>query len=97
MIESILAFGLAAVVVVRCVCILHDMSFANRGRAYLIWLAFGLSYAVLCVAALGAAAHIAEGTGNAGDWLWLIASSGLIAFDRRSRIKTMMRGEAAQT
>lgn len=97
MMAGAIAFVLATIVVVRCVCVLHGMSFANRGRAYLIWLAFGLSYAVLCVAALGAAAHIAEGTGNAGDWLWLIASSGLIAFDRRSRIKTMMRGEAAQT
>lgn len=78
-----LAWTLAAVVAVRCVCVLHGMSPRTRTKHYATWLGFGLAYAVLCVAALGSAAHITEGTATAGDWLWLLASCGLIAFDRR--------------
>lgn len=75
---------LALVVMVRCVCVLHGMNYRRRTRNYVGWFGFGLSYAVLCIAAGGAALHIYQGAGYWGDWLWLLSSTGLIAFDRRA-------------
>lgn len=92
MIVDILAISLATVIAVRCIRVCHNMKVSDRRCSYPRWAAFGLSYALLCVAALGAAAHILEGHGNPGDWLWLCSSAGLILFDRRTN-----RAKTAQT
>lgn len=82
-VHIVVALILAVTVVVRCVCVIADMKFKSRTRAYCPWAGFGISYALLCVAAAGSFFHIAEGAAVLGDWLWLVASAGLIAFDRR--------------
>lgn len=83
---NVLAVALAAVIAIRCVRVIHNMNPSKRnGIGYFHWLAFGISYGVLCIAAIGAALHICNGTGIIGDWLWLGASTGLILFDRRAR------------
>lgn len=84
-VTGVLAVVLAAVVMVRCVCVIHDMHPRFAGH-YGAWLGYGLSYAVLCVAAGASAARIVEGPGCITDWLWLTASTGLIAFDRRKAV-----------
>ena len=83
---SYLAGALSVVIVIRCIRVLSNMEFKNRMSHYLQWFGFGLSYCLLCIAALGAVVHIIEGAGNPGDWLWLCSSAGLIICDRRKRI-----------
>lgn len=80
-----LALFLALIIALRCVRVIYHMDFKQRAIPYLQWLGFGVSYALLTVASLGAAVHILQGQGNPGDWGWLTASAGLILFDRRSR------------
>lgn len=80
-----LAWVLAVTIAVRCFCVLHKMDMHSRRCSYGWFLAFGLSYATLMIAALGAAIHISEGHGITGDWLFLLASAGMIVFDRRRR------------
>ena len=82
---NLLALFMAAVILVRAVCVLHGMDFKTRSRNYVMWLLFGCSYIALAVAGLGSALQIFEDRGNVGDWLWLFASFGLIVFDRRAR------------
>ena len=80
-----LALFMALIIAFRCVRVIYHMDYKRRGVPYWRWLGFGVSYAVLSIAALGSALHILQGQGMPGDWLWLIASAGLISFDRRAR------------
>lgn len=82
------AIGMAIVVAGRCCWVINHLNWRDRGRAYLPWLAFGASYALLAVCALGAAVQIVDGRAAAGDWMWLAASCGLIVFDRRKKVAT---------
>jgi len=85
---ALVAVGLAAIVLGRCAWVINHLSWRHRGRPYPAWLAFGLSYALLAICACGSAAQIVVGRAGAGDWLWLLASAGLIVFDRRGRVAT---------
>lgn len=82
---GVVAGGLSVIIAFRCIRVIHNMDLRHRSVSYWRWALFGLSYAVTCIAALGAAAHIIENHGNAGDWMWLSAGAGLILFDRRKR------------
>lgn len=81
--KSAVALALAGVIVARCVSVINCMHLRGRDRPYMPWLMFGGCYSLLAMASLGSAAHIIEGYGTAGDWIWLCASCGLIVFDRR--------------
>lgn len=88
MIAVWVAVGLFGVILVRCALVVNALRFADRGgRSWLAWELFGLSYCVLVLAAGGAMWQIVHRCGDLGDWLWLIASAGLIAFDRRQKWK----------
>lgn len=78
----------AGLIAWRVTSVLNHLDFRNRQHAYWRWLLFGLSYSVLLVAALGSTVQILEGRALIGDWLWLLASTGLILFDRRASRKT---------
>ena len=84
-VAKVLFWAMAAVVAFRCFRVILHMNMRQRTAHYLKWLLFGLSYGVLMVAALGAAWHISTNQGTGGDALFLIASAGLIIFDRRRR------------
>lgn len=80
-----LAGALFGVVLVRCAIVCNALRLADRGgRSYLAWEAYGLSYCLLVLAAGGSALQIVNGRHGLCDWLWLLASAGLIAFDRRA-------------
>lgn len=83
-----LAVAMGALILARCAWVVNTLHPAARDRPYLPWLAFGVSYALLAISACGSAAQIVEGRAGAGDWLWLLASTGLIVFDRRGRVAT---------
>lgn len=86
MIAGLVAMLLFGAILVRCAWVVNALRFTDRGgRSWLAWEAFGLSYCVLVLAAGGSAWQIAQGRHCVGDWLWLIASAGLILFDRRRR------------
>lgn len=82
------AWALALVIARRCFMVIYHMDFKARRCPALQFWGFGLSYIALFLAALGAAIHISEGQGITGDWLFLLASAGLIICDRRQRKQT---------
>ena len=82
---NVAAWTLAIVVARRCFNVIYHMDVRARRCSLLQFWAFGLSYITLFLASVGAAIHIHEGQGTTGDWLFLIASAGLILFDRRRR------------
>ncbi len=83
MTANLLALAMALTVAVRCVCVLNILQH-QPGRAYYQFIGFGVSYVTLAITAVGAALHIVEGHGEWPLWGFLIASVGLIAFDRRA-------------
>ncbi len=86
MIATTLALILAAVIVVRCICVLY-MTTHKKHRHPLLFLGFGYSYVTLGAGAIAAALALCFGHHDleqAALWLLLIGSAGLIAFDRRS-------------
>lgn len=89
MIGAFVAGALFLLILVRCALVVNQLRFADRGgRSWIAWEAFGLSYCVLVVAAGGSAWQIIHHCQSFGDWLWLTASAGLIAFDRRRKVTT---------
>lgn len=86
--QSALAITMAFTIVGRCVMVINSMHPESRDRRYCVWLAFGISYAMLALGGLGSMVQIIEGRGCAGDWIWLLASTGLIVFDRRRAVAT---------
>lgn len=83
---NLLAWVMAAVVIRRAFMVIFHMDRTDKSVPTWKFYGFGFSYALLFMAAAGAAIHITEGEGITGDWLFLIASSGLIVCDRRKRI-----------
>jgi hypothetical protein len=79
------AWALAAVVARRCYMVIYHMDVMTRQCSLLHFWAFGLSYITLFIASVGGAIHITEGQATTGDWLFLLASAGLILSDRRRR------------
>jgi len=79
------ATAAGVVIFVRALNVLRKMNVHERSEHYLAWLAFGLSYALLAVAAAGAVIAIWSGEFAFGHLIWLGASAGLILFDRRRR------------
>ena len=57
----LIALVMAGIVATRCVCVLNILQH-QPGRAYHLFIGFGVSYVTLAVTALGAALHILEGT-----------------------------------
>ncbi len=82
---TVLAWVMALVISHRCFMVIYHMELRTRQCSLVQFWCFGLCYGVLMMAALGAAMHITEGIGITGDWLFLIASAGLILSDRRKR------------
>lgn len=83
----LIPWAMAALIAWRCFMVLHGMNIAARRCSLVHFWLFGLSYATLMIASIGAAIHITRGEGITGDWLFLMASTGMILFDRRSRQK----------
>jgi hypothetical protein len=81
----VVAWVLAAIVARRCFMVVYHMDVVTRQCSLLQFWAFGLSYITLFIASVGAAFHITEGQAITGDWLFLMASAGLILSDRRKR------------
>ncbi len=72
----------AGVVMVRCICVISIAQRSHYDR-YGQFIGFGLSYILLAVSAFWAALEIAAGHPPDSAWGFLMASAGLIAFDRR--------------
>ena len=85
------------VVFCRAVNVVRHMDVHNRSEHYLRWLAFGLSYATLAAAALGAVIAVWAQPIEFGHFAWLAASAGLIVFDRRPRRDRYSRPTAETT
>lgn len=79
-----IAGACAVLIAWRVMSVLNHLNFRNRQHTYWRWLMFGLSYSLLLIAVCGSTVQILEGRSVAGDWIWLLASAGLIAFDRRA-------------
>lgn len=73
----------AAIILMRCVCILNNMDHRQDGVRYLRFAAFGLSYCLLAAASMAAMFQAWEGRADWSDWGFLLSSAGLIVFDRR--------------
>jgi len=86
MIAALVAGLLFGAILIRCALVVNALRFVDRGgRSWLAWEAFGLSYCVLVIAAGRSAWQIVHQCPTVGDWLWLVASTGLIVFDRRRK------------
>ena len=76
--------ALAAVVVIfRSVCTINRLHWTTHGHGYAHFLGFGLSYVVLAVGAALAAIDALHGALSLAGILLLLASAGLILFDKR--------------
>jgi hypothetical protein len=91
----LLPWLMAGVIAFRCFMVLHGMNWKERRCSVLLYWLFGASYITLMIASIGAAIHITQGEGITGDWLFLMASSGMILCDRRRRRKMQRAGVAA--
>lgn len=81
-----LALVLAAVIVMRCICVLY-LTTVKKHRHPLLYLGFGYSYVILGAGAITAALTLCLDRADLMPlalWLLLVGSVGLIAFDRRS-------------
>ena len=94
LLANLLATLCMVVIVGRAVGVLAGMDHTTRTVSHMRWLAFGLSYLTLALAAIGSTWIIWQGKCTLGDYGWLAASSGLILFDRRPRRKPWRDPEA---
>lgn len=79
----IVAIALAAIILVRAICVLH-MTTPARHQHPVLFFGFGYSYVTLGAGAIFAAIDICGAdVGHWPLWLLLAGSCGLIAFDRR--------------
>lgn len=82
----ILALVLTGIIVVRCICVLHQTT-VKKHRHPLLFLGFGYSYVTLGAGAIVAALALVfdhDDLEQIALWLMLAGSVGLIIFDRRS-------------
>lgn len=94
LIVSILVAAAACVVVARAACVLYHSHWRTHPRHPWHWLAFGYSYVALAVGAVAGAVAIITGAreyDSLAALLLLIASAGLILFDRRQRRPSVWR------
>lgn len=85
---SAAAIGMAAVIMVRAVCVLYHAYYKTHHRGKLNFAGFGYSYVAFGAAAATALAYLLTDQlayGKTAVWLFLAASSGMILFDRRHR------------
>ncbi len=85
---SAAAIGMAAVIMVRAVCVLYHAYYKTHSRSKLHFAGFGYSYVAFGAAAATALAYLLTDQltyAKTAIWLFLAASSGMILFDRRSR------------
>lgn len=83
---TFLAVILTGIIVVRCICVLHQTT-AKKHRHPLLFLGFGYSYVTLGAGAIVAALALVfdhDDLEQIALWLMLAGSVGLIIFDRRS-------------
>lgn len=83
-VTAILAIILAAVIVVRVICVVYRTTIRHH-RHTLLFLGFGYSYVLLGAGAIFAAVALCSerDLNDLALWLMLVGSVGLIAFDRR--------------
>ncbi len=84
--QSIAAAAMAAVILVRCICVLYMTTQAHHRHPVLFY-GFGYSYVVLGAGAAFSAVALLADRHDLAEWalLALLAGScGLIAFDRRA-------------
>lgn len=95
---KLIATAAGLVIFVRAVHVVHTMDCRVRREHYLHWLAFGTAYALLAVAAIGTIVALWEHEAlYLGGLNWLLASGGLILFDRRRRRKELASASASAT
>lgn len=85
---SAAAIGMAAIIMVRAVCVIYHAYYKTHPRGKLHFVGFGYSYVAFGTAAATALAYLITDNftyGKAAIWLFLAASSGMILFDRRHR------------
>lgn len=85
---SAIACLMAAIIMVRAVCVLYHAYYKTHSRGKLHFAAFGYSYVAFGAAAATALVYLLtnhSGYGQAAIWLFLAASAGMILFDRRHR------------
>lgn len=85
---SAAAIGMAAIIMVRAVCVIYHAYYKTHPHGKLNFVGFGYSYIAFGAAAATALAYLLTDQiayGKAAAWLFLAASSGMILFDRRSR------------
>jgi hypothetical protein len=85
MIYSVVAVLLFLLILVRCALVVNAMTFKGRGRSWLAWEAYTGAYCLLVFSAGLSMVHVCVEKATCGDWSWLLASAGLIVFDRRVR------------
>lgn len=90
----LIAYGMAAIIARRCFNVLFNMDLSAWHGPYWKFFGFGLSYALLMIAAFGGALSICSGDSEAGYWFFMASSTGLILFDRRSRVPKGMRNDS---
>lgn len=85
---AVKCIGLMATIVIiaRCICVIYQTHWTTHRQGFIHWMGFGASYiAVACGALCGALFLMLSGElrALASVTLFLVGSSGLIAFDRR--------------
>lgn len=83
----LIAYGMAWIIARRCFNVLFNMNLDDWKGPYWKFFGFGLSYALLMIAAFGGALSICSVDSEAGYWFFMASSTGLILFDRRRRQK----------
>lgn len=85
---SAASIGMAAVIMVRAVCVLYHAYYKTHPLGKLHFAGFGYSYVAFGAAAATALAYLLTDQltyAKTAIWLFLAASSGMILFDRRHR------------
>jgi len=84
-ITTLLALALAAIVIVRFVCLAKGVSPSAFKKAHceIRWHGFAVSYISLALAVLFGVLDVYRTGGSQATWLFLVASAGLIVFDPR--------------
>lgn len=84
----LIASLMAAIVIVRAICVLYHAYYKTHARGKLHFAGFGYSYVAFGAAAATALAYLITNHlayGRAAVWLFLAASAGMILFDRRGK------------
>jgi hypothetical protein len=80
---ALLVLACAIVVIARSICIINRLHWTTLGTGYPHFLGFGLSYVALAAGALVAAIDALHGALSLASYLVIVASAGMILFDKR--------------